>query len=388
MNNLYTPASVRSNQSFDLLATVGAAARSLYGSKTVASASSQQPSWLASILASNDQRRIYLNEKLVSDVFLHVAMNHDPIYAEAMPLMLGVNGVFGCGKTVSVRETLLRIGCELIEIHAAELESPHAGAPSQLILARYVEASKRQMETDRPHVIVMDDVHMALSVGPRTTNTINTQLVQAALMNICDNAHHVAGVRTERIPIITTGNSYSGIYGALIRAGRMRVVSHELSAEDRARIAIHILRGFLAPKQVVGLAFDHPDWELATFQQLKAMLQRRSFNRRHANKPADRILRDLLSQGPIAGSNGIGQEGCTKEDIDAAVKAVVDEAASKRDFTRAGHPTKEPERGYKETINDDDKGPHTDRTPASVGGAGDAEHDRTERQVPDPARHC
>ena len=349
--------------------------------------SSHGPAWLISILEKNSRSPIYLSDTLAGEVFFHVAMNHDPLYANAMPLALGVGGVFGCGKTVGVREILQRIGCELVGIQASELESPHAGVPAQLILARYVEASKGQAKTDRPHVIVLDDVHMALSVGPHTTNTINTQLVAAALMNICDCPSYVSGLHTERIPIITTGNNYSGIYGALIRAGRMRVVTHELSATDRGRIATHILRGCLTPQQVAVLVVDHPGWEMAKFRQLKALLLRSSFNRRHANKTASQVLSDLLSQRPIDDSIEQVRDAYTQEDVDAAVDAIADEVVSKRDFTRIEHPTNEPGEEYKEAANVNDADPHTNRTTAPAGDAGDAEHDRAKRRINDAPRY-
>jgi len=75
-----------------------------------------------------------------------------------------------------------------------------------------------------------------------TQYTVNTQLVNATLMNIADNPTDVQlpgsydSTPLRRIPIIVTGNDFSTLYAPLIRDGRMEKFYWEPNRDDKVGI--------------------------------------------------------------------------------------------------------------------------------------------------------
>jgi len=289
--------------------------------------------WLESLLEPNADSPICLAESVAEEVFLHLAMNLDPQCAPDMPQILILTGSFGIGKTVSLEETLTRVGCKLVRLQAAEMESPHAGVPVQRILEAYAKASHGQGETNQPHALVMEDIHLAFGVDTNTTKTIHTQLTVAALMGICDDCANVAGRKTERIAIFATANDLSNVYGGLLRPGRTRVYAVQLSPADRQRIVTHMFQGLLTPGQAGSLCEARPDWSMAAFRQLKSYLARRSFQQRHAGLTANELLRSLLMRAKETATPSGAAAPVAERDLDDAVQVVDAEADAKRDFT-------------------------------------------------------
>jgi hypothetical protein len=84
---------------------------------------------------------------------------------------------------------------------------------------------------------------------PTPTDTVNTQLVNATLMNIADNPTNVQlpgsydSTPLPRIPIIVTGNDFSTLYAPLIRDGRMEKFYWHPTRADK----IGIVTGIFAP---------------------------------------------------------------------------------------------------------------------------------------------
>jgi hypothetical protein len=284
-------------------------------------------------LEPNACERICLAESVAEEVFLHLAMNLDPQCAPDMPQILILTGSFGIGKTVSLEATLSRAGCKLIRLQAAEMESPHAGVPAQRILAAYTRASEDQGNTDQPHVLVMEDIHLAFGVDGNTNKTVNTQLAVAALMGICDDCANVAGRHTERIAIFATANDLSNVYGGLLRPGRTRAYAVQLSPADRQRIVAHMFQGLLTPGQAGSLCEARPDWSMAAFRQLKSHLARRSFQQRHAGLTAKELLCSLLMRARDTATPSGAAAPVAERDLDDAVQVVDAEADAKCDFT-------------------------------------------------------
>ena len=71
----------------------------------------------------------------------------------AWPLVLGIFGRPGDGKSFQVRAHLERRGALAVSINAADLESDRAGQPGKLVLAQYADAGHRTSEGDTrcPH---------------------------------------------------------------------------------------------------------------------------------------------------------------------------------------------------------------------------------------------
>jgi hypothetical protein len=100
-----------------------------------------------------------------------------------------------------------------------ELESPDAGDPARLIRMRYREASELVKVRGKMCALLINDLDAGAGrVDSTTQYTVNTQLVNATLMNIADNPTNVQlpgsydSNPIRRVPIIVTGNDFSTLY--------------------------------------------------------------------------------------------------------------------------------------------------------------------------------
>jgi len=83
----------------------------------------------------------------------------------------------------------------------------------------------------------MNDVDTGLGKWEgRVQYTINRQNVFGELMHLADYPHSVQGTRTQRIPIILTGNDFTKLYEPLTRAGRMTSFEWKPTLGEKARI--------------------------------------------------------------------------------------------------------------------------------------------------------
>ncbi|NEP44053.1 MAG: ribulose 1,5-bisphosphate carboxylase, partial [Okeania sp. SIO2H7] len=109
--------------------------------------------------------------------------------------------------------------------------------------------------------------------------TVNTQLVNATLMNIADNPTNVQlpGSYDEtplnRVPIIVTGNDFSTLYAPLIRDGRMEKFYWEPNREER----IDIVAGIFESKELSSgdieiLIDEFPNQAIDFFSALRSRL--------------------------------------------------------------------------------------------------------------------
>jgi ATPase family associated with various cellular activities (AAA) len=142
---------------------------------------------------------------------------------------------------------------QAIHISAGELESPDAGDSARLIRLRYREAAEVIKVRGKMAVLVINDIDAGAGRFDRGTQyTVNTQLVNATLMNIADNPTNVQlpgsydSTPLPRIPIILTGNDLSTLYAPLVRDGRMDKFYWVPTHEDK----IGIVSGIFAPDNI------------------------------------------------------------------------------------------------------------------------------------------
>jgi hypothetical protein len=84
------------------------------------------------------------------------------------PLVLGIFGRPGDGKSFQARKHLENRGVLAVSINAADLESDRAGQPGKLVLARYEDAGHRASE-GVPAALIVDDFDT--TVCPRSRQT-------------------------------------------------------------------------------------------------------------------------------------------------------------------------------------------------------------------------
>ena len=185
----------------------------------------------------------YVSPRFLDKLAVHITKNYLDLPQVKVPLILGVHGRKGEGKTFQCELVFERMGVEVIYISGGELESPDAGDPARLVRLRYREAAELVRVRGKMAVLMINDLDAGAGRFDRMTQyTVNTQLVNNTLMNIADNPTNVQlpGSYDEkplpRIPIIATGNDFATLYAPLIRDGRMQKFYWEPSEEDRLGI--------------------------------------------------------------------------------------------------------------------------------------------------------
>ncbi|MBE9032962.1 ribulose bisphosphate carboxylase small subunit [filamentous cyanobacterium LEGE 11480] len=189
----------------------------------------------------------YIAPQFLDRLAVHITKNYLDLPNVKVPLILGVHGRKGEGKSFQCDLVFERMGIEVIYMSAGELESPDAGDPGRLIRLRYREAGERCRIRGKMAVLLINDIDAGIGrVDGLTQYTVNTQLVHGTLMNIADTPTNVQlpgsydSEPTQRIPIIVTGNDFSTLYAPLVRDGRMEKYYWEPTRDDRLGIVAGI----------------------------------------------------------------------------------------------------------------------------------------------------
>ncbi|MBW4463923.1 MAG: AAA family ATPase [Pegethrix bostrychoides GSE-TBD4-15B] len=188
----------------------------------------------------------YLAPRFLDKLAVHITKNYLGLANVKVPLILGIHGRKGEGKTFQCELVYERMGLNVVQMSAGELESPDAGDPARLIRLRYREAADAVKVNGKMAVLMINDIDAGMGrIDQFTQYTVNTQLVAGTLMNIADSPTNVQlpgsydSEPVQRIPIIVTGNDFATLYAPLVRDGRMEKFYWEPDREDR----IGIVRG-------------------------------------------------------------------------------------------------------------------------------------------------
>ena len=199
----------------------------------------------------------YISEAFLDKMTVHIAKNFMDLPKIKVPLILGVWGGKGQGKTFQTNLVCAKLGVQPIVMSAGELESGNAGEPAKLIRQRYREASDIIKKGKMSTLFINDLDAGAGRMGGATQYTVNNQMVNATLMNLADNPTNVqlpGQYQVEeipRVPIIATGNDFSTLYAPLIRDGRMEKFYWSPTFEDRIGVACGIFKSDGVPEQDV-----------------------------------------------------------------------------------------------------------------------------------------
>ncbi|MEN9226144.1 MAG: ribulose bisphosphate carboxylase small subunit [Thermostichus sp. DRC_bins_24] len=222
----------------------------------------------------------YIAPTFLKAVALHLTKNHLDLPNVQVPLILGIHGRKGEGKTFQCDLIFERMKVHAIHISGGELESPDAGDPARMIRLRYREAGEHIRKFGQMAALMINDLDAGLGrMNAMTQYTVNTQLVSATLMNIADNPTNVQLPGSydpkplPRVPIIVTGNDFSTLYAPLIRDGRMSKFYWDPSRADR----INIVQGIFQPdglssSQIERLVDTFPEQAIDFFGALRSQL--------------------------------------------------------------------------------------------------------------------
>jgi hypothetical protein len=197
---------------------------------------------------NNIEDGFYISPAFLDKITIHVAKNFMDLPKIKVPLILGIWGGKGQGKTFQCALAFKKLGISPIVMSAGELESGNAGEPAKLIRQRYREASDVIKKGKMCSLFINDLDAGAGRMGDATQYTVNNQMVNATLMNIADNPTNVQlpGVYKNetipRVPIICTGNDFSTLYAPLIRDGRMEKYYWNPTREDRIGVCMGIFQ--------------------------------------------------------------------------------------------------------------------------------------------------
>ena len=186
----------------------------------------------------------YISKSFMDKFCVHIAKNFMDLPKIKVPLILGVWGGKGQGKTFQTNLVCAKLGVQPIVMSAGELESGNAGEPAKLIRQRYREASDIIKKGKMSTLFINDLDAGAGRMGGATQYTVNNQMVNATLMNLADNPTNVqlpGQYQVEeipRVPIIATGNDFSTLYAPLIRDGRMEKFYWSPTFEDRVGVCL------------------------------------------------------------------------------------------------------------------------------------------------------
>ncbi|KAK3254105.1 hypothetical protein CYMTET_36667 [Cymbomonas tetramitiformis] len=169
----------------------------------------------------------YMPPAFVERFCLHMVKNYLKMDGK-IPLILGVWGPKGCGKSFQVELCCKKMGVTPIILSAGELEDEWAGNPGRLIRERYRKAAQVIKNQGKMSCLIINDIDATCGRLKDTQMTVNNQMVMGTLMNLCDDPTRVSvgeewneGDIIARCPIIVTANDLSTLYAPLLRDGRM-----------------------------------------------------------------------------------------------------------------------------------------------------------------------
>jgi len=238
----------------------------------------------------------HVPDRFADTLKLHVALNMIGARELGIPLILGIHGPSGDGKTFQTELVLKEMGISIVRVTPHELESAEAGAPARMISERYWEAS--QLGQDGAvggAVMIIEDLDLGIgSWRDLTQYTVNTQLIVNCLMAIADEPTQVASRATVRVPIIATGNDLTRLYLPLLREGRTLLFRWTPTLEEKIEIVRKSIfpEGFLSDGDLNLLVDRYKHRPIAFFAQLRAQVTTRIL----ANKLANTELPGVLAR--------------------------------------------------------------------------------------------
>merc|ERR1712017_64434 len=222
---------------------------------------------------------LYISKPFLDKLTVHIAKNFMELPKIKVPLILGIWGGKGQGKTFQTELGYKKLAITPIVMSAGELESGNAGEPAKLVRQRYREASDIIKKGKMCSLFINDLDAGAGRLNDSTQYTVNNQMVNATLMNIADSPTNVqlpGMYNTEaipRVPIICTGNDFSTLYAPLIRDGRMEKFYWNPNRDDRIGVCMGIFQpDDIALSDVERLVDAFPGQSIDFFGALRARI--------------------------------------------------------------------------------------------------------------------
>jgi len=235
----------------------------------------------------NNKYNPVIPARFFKEVALHVISNNlcnssEYVFQSQPPLLLGIHGKSGQGKSFQIEEVLKKLKIKAFHISGSQLESESAGEPAKLILENYLKASKFNLESINGTAIVIDDVDAGFGQwGELVQYTVNTQIINATLMHLADNPYSIEvkdsftmkmkEENVKRVPVILTGNDFTKLYEPISRPGRMRPFYWEPCLEEKIEMLTPIFP-YLNEDELKKLIQTYINKKVSFFINLKSFL--------------------------------------------------------------------------------------------------------------------
>jgi SpoVK/Ycf46/Vps4 family AAA+-type ATPase len=222
-----------------------------------------------------NEETVYIPERFKKVMTLHIIKNVLEIPIVRAPLILGIHGPSGDGKTFQCESVLKELGVKRCLISGGQLESDKAGEPAKLIRQTYLQAGEAIRDGDGDELmaaLLINDFDTGVGAwGEMVQYTVNRQAVFAELMHLADYPESVEKKQTLRIPIIITGNNFTSLHEPLTRTGRMWAFEWKPTLEEKSRIVKGIYPS-LSKEDIYSLVKHFPNHPVAFFASLKMSL--------------------------------------------------------------------------------------------------------------------
>ncbi|KAJ4958401.1 hypothetical protein NE237_025512 [Protea cynaroides] len=230
----------------------------------------------------------YIAPIFMDKVVCHIVKNYIAhILNTKVPLILGIWGGKGQGKSFQTELIFQAMGIEPVIMSAGELESERAGEPGKLIRERYRTASQVVQNQGKISCLMINDIDAGLGRFGNTQMTVNNQIVVGTLMNLADNPTRVSIGQewresdvTHRIPVIVTGNDFSVVYAPLIRDGRMEKFYWQPTHDDIVNIVQRMYeKDGISRDEVASIVSTFPNQALDFYGAMRSRTYDRSISK-------------------------------------------------------------------------------------------------------------
>jgi hypothetical protein len=188
-----------------------------------------------------ERPKIVISPRYRQVISLHVLKNLLKQVKVQVPLLLGVHGPSGEGKTFQLEYILRNMGVKRYLISGGQLESEEAGESAHIVRSTYIRAGEAIRSGEySATVVLINDIDTGLSPSGGADYTPHQKAVFGELMHLVDYPTNVEGKDTERVPVIITGNDFTKLYEPLMRAGRMTAFEWIPNMEERVEILTNI----------------------------------------------------------------------------------------------------------------------------------------------------
>ena len=93
--------------------------------------------------------------------------------------------------------------------------------PVEVLRRAYIEGATIRQVAKRHVMLLIEDLDTSIAAMlPDRRYSVNSQLLNGALMSLTQDPYHLGEIVTERVPMLATGNDLTSLYGPLMRHGR------------------------------------------------------------------------------------------------------------------------------------------------------------------------